>query len=420
MTEDSTGPSGGDALQTIFYRAEQVRFVYWDRFSSAKATVALVGVIAIITFITGLSTMSQEELILDGPLAHVVPEVTEFVRFGGVLASFVLGGAAYGLHRRKRVAWVVAVVILPFVGSLPLLSLQSTHIPLLLLILIALPLLVLNREQFSEGLDLSSLQIAALSSIVGVLAYGTIGSYVTRDQFVNLETWTDAMYYVLVTIATVGYGDITPTTTEAKWFSLSVIIFGVAAFTTAIGALIVPAIEKRMASAFGNMTPSSLALLEDHVIVLGYSEITEAVLEELADVTDLVVITPDPNVAAQLDDADVNVLTADPTNVDTLRDAGVEFAQGVIAGTDDDAQDVLAILATREVNPDIRIVAAANEAHNAEKLKRVGADHVISPSMIGGILLGRSVLTDAVPDEVVSDILPDNTLGEDEPADSDE
>ncbi len=392
MSGKSRPETPDDALESIFYQAERVRFIHTDQFSGAKATVGLVMLITILSFITGLSMLSRTTVPLEGPLGPIVPGAEVIVRFGGVFTSFGLGGIAVGLIRRKRLAWFSALVALPLLAAFPLFTLDSTHLPLTLLALGAVPLLVRNRNQFRTSLDLNSLQIAALSSIVGVLAYGTIGSYAIRDQFGNINTWSDAFYFVLVTIATVGYGDITPSTTQAKWFALSVIIFGAGAFTTAIGALIVPAIEKRMANAFGNMTPSSLALLEDHVIVLGYGDITGPILEELADTVDVVVVTPDSDVASRLDDADVNVLTGDPTDGETLAQAGAEYARGAIVATEDDAQDVLAILAMREVNPDIRIVGAAHEAQHADKLRNVGADRVISPTVIGGRLLGRSVL----------------------------
>lgn len=392
MNSDSSSESGEAPLETIFYRSERVPLVYWERFSGAKATVGLISVIAILAFVSGLSILSQEEIALEGPMAPFIPAVESVTRFGSVLVAFGFALVSFGLKRRKRLAWYVAAILLPFTALFPLLTLESTHIPLFVLTVVAFPLLILNREQFQEPLDLTPLQIASLASIVGVLAYGTIGSFAIQEQIVNLETWTDAFYFVLVTIATVGYGDMTPITTEAKWFSLSVIIFGVGAFTTAIGALIVPAIEKRMANAFGNMTPSSLALLEDHIIILGYSEMTEAVLAEIGDDVDVVVVTNDTEVASDLDDEEIDVLTADPTKVETLENAKVEFARGVVVATNDDARDVLAILATREVNPDVRIVAAAIESHNIEKFKQVGANHVVSPSLIGGQLLGRSVM----------------------------
>ena len=380
------------ALEKLFYHTDSVRFVYWRQFSGAKPTVLLVGLITILSFVTGLSNLSQATLTLDGPLAGVVPAAGLYARFAGVLFAFLLGVLAVLLQRRKRLAWYGVVVVLPLLGLLPLTTLQTTDIPLLVLVAVTEPLLVWNRDRFDQSLDLSPLQIASLLSIFGVIAYGAVGSYALRDQFGELQSLSDSVYFVIVTIATVGYGDITPLTPEAKWFSLSVILLGTGAFTAAIGALVVPAIESRMAAAFGNMTASELKLLEDHVLVLGYGDITESLLEEIPEEVDVVVVTPDPDVATKLNDEDVNVVTDDPTDEETLLEARIDEARGVVVATRDDARDVLAILAARQTNPDVRIVAAANHAKHVEKLRQVGADEVISPMTIGGRLLGRSVL----------------------------
>ena len=390
MSGDTTPPSD-TALERLFYHGEKVRLVYWREFSGAKTAVLLTGLVAVLAFVTGLSNLSRE-VRYDGPLAAVIPGDPGFVQFTGVLLAFVLAGLVFGLQRRKRLAWYLTLLTLPLVTLLPLTTFQTTDVPLLVLLAVAVPLLFVNRSAFDQRIELSSLQIASLSSVLGVGLYGTVGSYVLREQFGELETWGDAVYYVIVTVATVGYGDITPLTTEAKWFSLSVIVFGTGAFTVAIGALIVPAIEKRMAAAFGNMTPSELSLLEDHVLVLGYGDITESLLEELADETDVVVVTPDSDRASALDDRDVNVLTDDPTDESVLEAARIGDASGVVVATRDDARDVLTILAARKANPEVRIVAAANDRRHVDKLEQVGADEVISPMEIGGRLLGRSIL----------------------------
>lgn len=379
-------------LEKVFYHRDRVQFVHWRQFSGARTAILLMVLTTILAFITGLSTLSQEILVLEGPLAAVLPDVTQGVRFSGVILAFLLGLLTVGLQRGKRLAWYAALFVLPFVAVLPLLTLQATHIPLLVFVLVTIPILLLNRTQFGQSMDLSALQIASLLSIFGVLLYGTTGSYVMREQFTAIATWSDAVYYVLVTIATVGYGDVTPTTMEAKWFSLTVIVFGTGAFTVAIGALIVPAIEKRMASAFGNMTPSDLTLLEDHVLVLGYSDITESLLDVLEGERDVVVITPEQAEASALDDRDVRVLTANPTHEENLIEARIEVASGVVVATRDDADDVLSILAAKKANPDVYVVAAANDAKHVDKLQDVGADEVISPMTIGGQILGRSVI----------------------------
>jgi voltage-gated potassium channel len=386
--------SGADErpFERMFYPVDRIPFVEWREFSGAKPTVALVAAVTVLAFVTGLSNLSQPQVVVGGPLGGILPGAGVFVRFAGVLFAFPLALVTFGLSRRRRVAWVAAVALVPLLAIFPFLTGRPTEIPLFLLVLATVPLLVANREEFDTSLALSSLQIASLTSIVGVVLYGTIGSYGLREQFVELENWGDAFYYVIVTIATVGYGDITPQTTEAELFSLSVILLGTGAFTVAVGALVGPAIESRMAAAFGTMTASELALLEDHLVVLGYGDVTESFLDQVDDGTDLVVVTTDTDAAARLSDAGIEVLTDDPTDESALADARVDAARGVAVASDDDATNVLAVLATRNVNPDVRIVAVANGDTHVDKLDTVGADEVIDLRSIGGRLLGATVL----------------------------
>lgn len=392
MSENTPEPERDSALETLFYQTDRVRFVNWREFSGSKPTVVLTGGITVVSFITGLSNISQG-VMLEGVLAPMLPAAELYARFAGVLFAFLLGITTIGLRRRKRIAWYVTVAVLLLLSLLPLVTFQTTDIPLLLLVVITVPLLIRNRGQFDQSLDLSPLQLASILSVGGVVVYGTVGSYGLRDQFAGeFLTWTDAFYFVIVTIATVGYGDFTPTTPEAKVFSLTVILFGTGAFTVAVGSLIVPAIESRMAAAFGTMTASELNLLEDHVLVLGYGDITESLLNELVDETDVVVVTDDEGVAADLDDRGVSVLTDDPADEDALADARIDAAKGVVVATRDDAKDVLSVLAAKNAAPDIRVVAAANRPKHVGKLEQVGADEVISPMTIGGQLLSRSVL----------------------------
>ena len=390
-TDRATGP-GSEAIETVFYPRDRVRLVDWQRVSGAKPAVVLVGVVVLLAFVTGLSNLSSETLPLDGPLAAALPGAAAFARFSGVLFAFALGLVTVGLRRRKRLAWQAATVLLPALALLPLTTFQNTDIPLLLAVVLSVPMLVRNRESFDQSIELEPLQTASLSAFLAVGLYGTVGAYGLRSQFAELDSWGDAVYYVIVTIATVGYGDVTPTSPVARWFSLSVILFGTGAFTIAVGALVGPAIESRMAAAFGNMTASELTLLEDHVVVLGHGDVTEPLLDTIADETDLVVVTPDADAAAALNDASVNVLTGDPADESVLGDARVDAASGVVVGSDDDARDVLAVIAAKSVAPDVRVVALANEGKHVEKLRSVGAEEVIDLRTIGGRLLGESVL----------------------------
>jgi len=169
-----------------------------------------------------------------------------------------------------------------------------------------------------------------------------------------------------------------------------------------------PAIEARLSRALGTMTETHYDLLEHHVLVLGYGDLTEPLVEELQNKgVEFVVLTPASDTAAALRQRNIDVLTGDPSDETPLHDAGIESARAVIAATEEDAEDAFSILTARELAPDVRIVAAATHRDNVEKLRRAGADMVVSPAVIGGRLLVRSALgsedvesvADAIMDE---------------------
>jgi voltage-gated potassium channel len=406
---DASGPPSDTALEELFHQPERVPLVYWREFSGARTAVLLVGAAAALAFVAGLSHLSRGTFVPAGPLAGTLPSGTaDVVPLAAVLVAFLLTITAAGLRGGFRLAWYAALVLLPALLAMPLVTGTATDLLALAVGAVGLPLVVANRSQFDRAVDLSPFQTTALLAFVAVQVYGTVGTYAMRDDFVGVDTLTDAFYYIIVTGTTVGYGDATPTSRVTKLFTLSVIVLGTGAFTVASGSLLIPAIESRISSAFGTMTASELTLLEDHVLVLGHGDLTEPLLDELATTADVVVVTPDADRAAALDDRDVNVLTADPTDEAPLLDARIDTARGVVVATDDDARDALAVVAARQAAPEVRIVAAASDQRHVDKLEAVGADAVVSPTVIGGRLLGRSVLGD---DEGLSDVLDGNGDG---------
>ena len=392
MASDAPEQPSDSAVEELFDHAEPVRLVDWGSFAGPKTSVVLLATVAVVAFVSGLSHLSQGQLELAGPLGDLFPGADELLRLYGVFFAFLLGALTVGLRRRLKIAFYGVLVALPLVALVPLFTAAATDVPLFLLSGITALHLFANRGEFDTALDLSTFQKAAIAAFVGAQVYGTVGAYALREEFVGIQSLTDAFYYIIVTGTTVGYGDATPTTQLTKLFALSVIVLGAGTFTVASGSLLIPAIESRITSAFGNMTASELTLLEDHVLVLGYGDLTEPLLNELAATEDVVVVTNDADAAAGLRERDVTVLTADPTESTTLLDARIDAAAGVVVATGDDAGDVLAVLAARQADDGVRIVAAATDDSHAEKLEGVGADRVISPTVIGGRLLGRAVV----------------------------
>jgi voltage-gated potassium channel len=357
-----------------------------------RVAVLLTVVVALLSILTGVAVLGSPETF--GPLTDVIASgVRRTAGFSAVLTGFLLLISALELRSGRRAAWLATVVLLSVTVFEAIVQSSLVSFPVAALSVATLVVLVLTRNRFDKELDLSTTQIAALIAVSGALLYGTVGAYTLRESFRGVETLTDAFYYTIITASTVGYGDATPVTGQARLFTVSVIVVGVSSFGLAIGALVSPAIEDRLTRALGTMTDTQLAERDDHVLVLGYGSLTESVLDEL-DVDDLVLVVPeaDEPKLPPATERELPVFVADPTDDAVLDRAGIDRARAVIVASDDDATDALAVLTVRERNPEITVVAAATEGENGPKLERAGADAVVTPAAIGGRRLVESAL----------------------------
>ena len=361
---------------------------------TVRASILLTFAVAILSIIVGLVHITTGGV--DSTLVAFVPDaIRRAVGFTGTLTGFAMLASAYALKQRFRIGWQTTAVLLPITAIQGLLQVSPFAVPLVVLSVLSVPALVYNRERFDRTFSPSPTQLAAGVALVTAISYGTFGSFALREEFTGISTLTDAFYYTIVTASTVGYGDIhaAPTSEIGKLFAVSTLLVNVAAFAVALGVLLTPAIEAQLSKALGRMTESQFNILDDHVILLGYGELTEPIFETLADSdVDVAVITTDETAARRLSERDIPVLTADPSDEEPLQTVGIPDATAVIAATNNDAQDALGILTARQLNPEITIVAAATQRENVAKLRRAGADRVISPAAIGGRLLANSAV----------------------------
>jgi len=375
------------------------------RLVNTRAAVALTTGVGLLSLATGIANISVRTT--TGPLTPYIPVVIQQAAgFTGALTGFLLLTSAWGLRRGYRSAWYTTVALLPITAVQGLVQAAVFSFPLVVLSLLAMPTVLLNRRQFGRELSVSSAQFAAMTALVGTLVYGTFGAFALRDRFDGVDSVLDAFYFTIVTASTVGYGDVTAPSPVGRVFTVSLVVLGTASFALALGSVLGPAIQARLSRALGTMTSAQFELLEDHVIVLGYGDLTEPLVEELNEGgVEFVVVTSDTDRASTLRSRDIDVYVADPSDDEPLFDVNIGRARAVIVATNDDAQDALAVLTARELNPDVRIVAAATVRDNVQKLRRAGANTVLSPAVIGGRLLVRSALGESDIESVAERIL---------------
>ncbi|AWB28028.1 NAD-binding protein [Halococcoides cellulosivorans] len=362
----------------------------WGRVRTTRAAIWLTALVALLSVTTGLVNLSTRSVARAG---DVIPTwIEQTAGFTGAMTGFAMLASAMALRRGYRTGWLATLAMLPLTAIQGVLQQSVLSAPLVALSVLSVPTVWLTRDRFVRPADLSVVQQAAIVAFVGTVSYGTLGTYALREEFPAVETLTDALYFTVVTASTVGYGDVTPATPIGKLYTLSVLALGVASFGLLAGSLLGPAIEARFANVLGTMTASQLTTLEDHVLVLGYGDLTAPILDELTASAPYVVVAP-TEPASVPDDA--KVLRGDPSDERLLDDAGIDRARAVVVATEDDAEDALAILTARELAPEIRIVAAATNRRNVAKLEHAGADAVISPALIGGRLIVESALGNA-------------------------
>ncbi|GAA0645744.1 NAD-binding protein [Salarchaeum japonicum] len=377
-----------------------------ESLATGRIAVGLTMLVAVLSVVTGVVEISQPGHF--GPVAPYLPEsVKQAAGFTGALTGFLMVFSALGMRRGLRAAWYSTAVLLPFTAVQGVVQTSIYSTPLIALSLVSLPVVLLTKDRFDRSVSLSTTQLSAAIALTGIQIYGTVGAYALREHFPAIDTVLDAFWFTLVTSSTVGYGDITPTTQTGRLFGLSVLVLGTASFAIALGALLGPAIEARFANALGRMTQSQLEALDNHVIVAGYGDLTEPLIVELRENdTPFVVVTPDASVPDKLPEE--TVLVADPSDEAVLDRAGIDHARAVVAATNNDGEDALVVLTARQMNADVRIVAAATDKENEPKLRRAGADAVISPAVIGGHLLMRSAFGDENSERVAEELLEDD------------
>lgn len=232
-----------------------------------------------------------------------------------------------------------------------------------------------------------SFLIAAL--IVLTLGVGTVGFRVIEGY-----SLFDAFYMTLITITTVGYQEIRPLSHGGRIFNSFLILFGVTAMFFAVGAMTQTIIELQLQDRYGERRIKRVIMqMKDHYIVCGFGRVGRNAAFELqrAGVPFLVIDRNEQRVE-RATQAGMPTLTADVMRDETLREAGVLRARGLIAALATDAENVFVILSAKTLNPSLTVVTRASEEDAEQKLRRAGADTVLSPYSIAGHRLAQALI----------------------------
>lgn len=223
-----------------------------------------------------------------------------------------------------------------------------------------------------------------LPIVIGLVVLPAIGV----AGYCRLEGWTvfDALYMTVITLSTVGYGEVRPLSSTGRVFTMGLILSGgvLAAYAlTQLGQIFFSGEWRRHWEHQKRLR--MLAELSNHIIVCGYGRVGRNVVEELkAEGLPFVVIDLNPEKAAQAQESGSLVVQGDAAHESKLKEAGIGSARGLIAAAKSDAENVFIVLTARSLRHDLSIVSRADVEESEPKLVRAGANHVILPYRITG------------------------------------
>ena len=217
--------------------------------------------------------------------------------------------------------------------------------------------------------------------ILCIIIYGVLGSI-----FIMKLDIYDSIYYTIITIATVGFGDITPTTTIQKIFSVTLALAGVGLLAYILTIIISSVTQNLQDIRSGRYMEKRLEEMENHYILCGYGRVGTAVYEELMKRNQKVIIIEKNE--EKIEDIEENdnviALHANATEDKTRKKVNIDKSLGVIITTGSDVDNLFIVLTTRELYEDAWIVSRASKKENIKRLKNAGANKVISPEASGG------------------------------------
>lgn len=307
---------------------------------------------------------------------------------------------AFGLLTRSRLAWVIAVIataVSAMLIWLVWLGPTADKSGLLVYNVFTLLMLLSAGGSFTRS-SLTSASLFATASIVLLIAYAVLGSYLLGRQFKPpITDLVTALYFAMVTMATVGYGDIVPATTESRLFAVSVMILGITVFATSVSALLVPLINRRMERLLG--TKEKNMARSDHYVIVGDSSLARNTHKELAarDQKVTFVLAAPPKAGGE----DRDIVVGDGSDLDVLRRADAQDAKAVLALGDDDSENAFVVMAAKELSDSLKTVAVVNNGRNMARVKRVHPDVIIAPQVLGGELLAMALSGETVNSELL-------------------
>lgn len=234
--------------------------------------------------------------------------------------------------------------------------------------------MLLNYKYFSKV-------YYAIFLLLAVVLLGTFG-------FMIVEGWSffDAFYMTIITISTVGFGEVNALTDSGKLFTAFLIVTSFGTFAYAVSAITSYIVGGEYKSYFQEYKALKTAKkMENHTIVCGYGRVGKQAAHDLRFYKkSFIVIERDPKIVEDIQFEEIDFIRGDSTDDQFLLKAGIKAATSLITALPADADNLFVVLSARELNPNLKIISRASSYSSMRKLRIAGADNVIMPDTVGG------------------------------------
>jgi voltage-gated potassium channel len=228
-----------------------------------------------------------------------------------------------------------------------------------------------------------------------LVAFGTAG-YMTIEQFPLI----DAVYMTVITLSTVGFGEIHPLSPSGRVFTITLILVGAGFVAYHLAYFSQLLLDGNLMEIYRRRRLSkTIQRLDQHYILCGFGQMGQIIQEELSRSNiPLVVIEKDPTLAQRIQEKGLPFLLGDATEEDNLVNAGAARARGVISVVARDTDNVFIVLTSRDLNKELQILARASTPGSEKRLLKAGADRVVSPYASGATRIVQNILRPTVTD----------------------
>ncbi len=226
--------------------------------------------------------------------------------------------------------------------------------------------------------------------MLGVIVVGTLGY-----EFIEGYSLLDAFYMTLITVSTVGYGEVTPLSPEGKIFTAFLILICFGTFAYAISSITSYLASGEYKEYVRELKKHrKVQKLKDHIIVCGFGRVGRQVSAELRQSNEKFVVVESNKDRFTLNEVREGFMPifGDATRDEILEQAGLKRAKAVVTTLPNDADNLYVVLAAREINPKVKIISRASRFGSVKKMRSAGASNVIMPDTLGGAHMALLVI----------------------------